>query len=93
GCSDGGDGNGDGDEKKTTSSSQVPSGLESFYAQKPSWKKCDDGFECATVQVPLDYSHPSDEKVGISVIRLPAEDQSQRIGSLLTNPGGPGGSG
>ncbi|GAA1848353.1 alpha/beta hydrolase [Actinomadura bangladeshensis] len=93
GCSDGGDGNGDGDKKKTASSSQVPSGLESFYAQKPSWKKCDDGFECATVQVPLDYSHPSDEKVGISVIRLPAEEQSQRIGSLLTNPGGPGGSG
>ena len=93
GCSDGGDGNGDGDEKKTTSSSQVPAGLGSFYAQKPSWKECGDGFECATVQVPLDYSRPSSEKVGLSVIRLPAENKSQRIGSLLTNPGGPGGSG
>ncbi|MFB4308248.1 alpha/beta hydrolase [Actinomadura sp. GTD37] len=88
GCSDG-----DGGEKETASASSVPAGLGSFYGQKPSWKNCDNGFECATVQVPLDYAKPSGEKVGISVIRLPAEDKSKRIGSLLTNPGGPGGSG
>ncbi|WP_396454770.1 alpha/beta hydrolase [Actinomadura sp.] len=91
GCSDG-DGN-DGGDKGTTSSSTVPAALAPFYDQKPSWKDCDDGFQCATVQVPLDYAEPSGEKVGISVIRLPAEDESDRIGSLLTNPGGPGGSG
>ncbi|MFA1546722.1 alpha/beta hydrolase [Actinomadura chokoriensis] len=89
GCSDG---DGDG-ENKTTSSTSVPSGLESFYGQKLSWKGCDKGFECATVQVPLNYAEPSGDKVGISVIRLRAEDGSRRIGSLLTNPGGPGGSG
>ncbi|MFI0486013.1 alpha/beta hydrolase [Actinomadura sp. 9N215] len=86
GCSD------DGGERATASAS-APSGLESFYKQKPSWKDCGDGFECATVQVPLDYTKPSGGKVGISVVRLPAEDESDRIGSLLTNPGGPGGSG
>ena len=88
GCSGGGDG-----KKDTASASSVPAGLGSFYGQKPSWKGCDDGFECATVQVPLDYAKPTGDKVGISVIRLPAEDKSDRIGSLLTNPGGPGGSG
>ncbi|TDC43052.1 alpha/beta hydrolase [Actinomadura sp. KC345] len=86
GCS--GDPGGEG-----TASATVPAGLASFYGQEPSWKDCGNGFECATVQVPLDYSKPSGEKVGISVIRLPAEDNSERIGSLLTNPGGPGGSG
>lgn len=86
GCSDSG-----GEEQ--TAPPPVPAGLESFYSQKPAWKDCDGGFECATVQVPLDYSKPSGDKVGISVIRLPAEDNSDRLGSLLTNPGGPGGSG
>ncbi|WP_243719189.1 alpha/beta hydrolase [Actinomadura sp. KC06] len=86
GCSD------DGGESATASAS-VPAGLGSFYKQKPSWKDCGDGFQCATVQVPLDYTKPSGGKVDIAVIRLPAEDESDRVGSLLTNPGGPGGSG
>ncbi|WP_131732418.1 alpha/beta hydrolase [Actinomadura formosensis] len=83
----------DGDEQEASPSTSVPAGLGSFYGQKPSWKGCGNGFQCATVQVPLDYAKPSGEKVDIHVIRLPAEDKSNRIGSLLTNPGGPGGSG
>ncbi|WP_167761912.1 alpha/beta hydrolase [Blastococcus sp. CT_GayMR19] len=43
--------------------------------------------------VPLDYGDPQGEQIGISVIRLPAGDPSQRLGSLMLNPGGPGGSG
>lgn len=83
-----------GDAKnESTPPADVPAGLDSFYGQKPTWKGCGDDFQCTTVQVPLDYSKPSGEKVGISVIRLPAQDKSARIGSLLTNPGGPGGSG
>ncbi|GAA4223309.1 alpha/beta hydrolase [Actinomadura meridiana] len=78
---------------EAASSARVPAGLESFYNQKPSWKNCGDGFKCATVQVPLDYAEPNGAKVGISAIKLPAQDKSDRIGSLLTNPGGPGGSG
>ncbi|HTN80052.1 MAG TPA: alpha/beta hydrolase [Acidimicrobiales bacterium] len=50
-------------------------------------------FECATLQVPLDYGNPSGEKISLALIRQPATDPSKRIGSLLTNPGGPGGSG
>ncbi|SNS49516.1 alpha/beta hydrolase fold [Actinomadura meyerae] len=91
GCSGGGS-DADGD-KKDTPPAGVPVELRAFYDQEPSWKSCDNGFECATVQVPLNYAEPNGAKVGISVIRLPAEDRSDRIGSLLTNPGGPGGSG
>ena len=41
---------------------------------------------------PLDYDHPRGAQIALSLIRLPASDPAQRIGSLLINPGGPGGS-
>ncbi|MCT9929793.1 alpha/beta hydrolase [Planotetraspora sp. A-T 1434] len=65
--------------------------LQPFYSQSPAWADCGDGFQCARVKVPLDYTKPSGERIDISVIRLPAT--GKRIGSLLINPGGPGGSG
>ena len=61
------------------------------------WSHCyrDFGFpfECATVQVPLDYSDPGAASIGIAIVRLPASDPANKIGSLFFNPGGPGGSG
>jgi pimeloyl-ACP methyl ester carboxylesterase len=50
-------------------------------------------FECATVQVPLDYSNPGVAAIAIAVVRLPASDPARKIGSIFFNPGGPGGSG
>lgn len=50
-------------------------------------------FECATVQAPLDYNAPNRATIGIALVRLPAGDPDNRIGSLFLNPGGPGGSG
>src|SRR4029450_8011830 len=58
-----------------------------------SWSPCRDGFQCATVRVPLDYDQPGGAKIGLSVIPLPAGAPKQRIGSIFVNPGGPGGSG
>jgi pimeloyl-ACP methyl ester carboxylesterase len=43
--------------------------------------------------VPLDYDQPNGASILLSLIRLPATDPDHRIGSLLVNPGGPGGSG
>ncbi|WP_169948920.1 alpha/beta hydrolase [Microbispora sp. H11081] len=65
--------------------------LRPFYAQRPDWRDCGDGFQCAKIQVPLDYEKPTGERIDLSVIRLPAT--GKRAGSLLINPGGPGGSG
>jgi len=45
------------------------------------------------VKVPLDYAHPDADAINIALIRKPAIDRSNRIGSVLTNPGGPGASG
>jgi pimeloyl-ACP methyl ester carboxylesterase len=74
-----------------TAASAPSAALQPFYSQKPDWADCGDGFECAKVKVPLDYAKPSGDQIEISVIRLPAT--GQRTGSLLINPGGPGGSG
>jgi pimeloyl-ACP methyl ester carboxylesterase len=57
------------------------------------WQDCSDGFECGVLNTPVDYDEPDGETVGIALIRLPATDPDNRIGSLLFNPGGPGGSG
>jgi pimeloyl-ACP methyl ester carboxylesterase len=57
------------------------------------WADCKGGFQCATVEVPLDYAHPAAGTIGIAISRKPATDTSRRIGSVLTNPGGPGASG
>lgn len=69
----------------------VPENLEEFYSQEVTWEECEDDFACATVKVPLDYSDPDRESIDLAVIRLDASGDAR--GSLLVNPGGPGGSG
>ncbi|GAB3062701.1 alpha/beta hydrolase [Intrasporangium mesophilum] len=67
--------------------------LAPYYTQHLDWKPCNQ-FECATLLVPLDYSHPDPATdLGIKVLRVKAGDQDHRLGSLLINPGGPGASG
>ena len=41
----------------------------------------------------MDYADPALRSLHIALIRLPATDQKHRLGSLVINPGGPGGSG
>lgn len=53
-------------------------------------------FGCAKLDVPLDYSQPTSQTtLSIFVVRMHLDRQqsSDRIGSLLVNPGGPGESG
>src|SRR6056297_2785228 len=40
-------------------------------------------FECTTVQVPLDHDEPRGGTISISMVRLPALDPANRIGSLF----------
>lgn len=56
------------------------------------WRNCGGSFQCATLEVPVDYTKPEGAKLSLALVRLPARDQSKRIGSLLANPGGPGAS-
>lgn len=59
------------------------------------WQPCADAPEvqCATLEVPLDWSDPDGPTTYIGLARRPATDPEHRIGSILMNPGGPGGSG
>ena len=64
------------------------------------WSACEDAgnaavpLECATLQVPLDHADPDGAQIDIAVARSASAGQSaDRIGSLVFNPGGPGGSG
>ena len=51
-------------------------------------------YDCATVSVPEDWNNPGNGKTfDIAMIRVRSQTQHDRIGSLLINPGGPGGSG
>ena len=57
------------------------------------WSDCGNGFQCGTIDVPRDYTDPSGPIVKVGLNRVAAKDPAHRIGSLVINPGGPGGSG
>jgi pimeloyl-ACP methyl ester carboxylesterase len=85
--------------------SDVAPGLERFYDQQLAWGPCapfattpddlavfaDPRFDCARMEVPLDYADPDAEVARIGLLRQRADGEP--IGSLVFNPGGPGGSG
>ncbi|KAL5639319.1 hypothetical protein ACGC1H_006734 [Rhizoctonia solani] len=62
-----------------------------------SWTDCPDSpiTQCAFFNVPMDYSNPENNlTVSIFMRKLPARvPENQRLGTILTNPGGPGASG
>lgn len=76
-----------------TASVPVEPGLEQYYAQRLDWRGCGADEECADLTVPIDYANPADGELTIKVLRVKARKQGDRIGSLVVNPGGPGGSG
>ena len=80
--------------------SDVPSDLRPYYEQPLRWESyeslqdADERFvdlQYAVVQVPLDYANPQAGELGMYVYRAPATGRSQR--AIVTNPGGPGGTG
>jgi pimeloyl-ACP methyl ester carboxylesterase len=78
---------------ETTASSPAASPDEAPTVKPARWTDCGGGFACAEIRVPRDYAAPSNGYLNISIIRAAATKPATRIGSLLINPGGPGGSG
>jgi pimeloyl-ACP methyl ester carboxylesterase len=79
--------------------STIAMGLSATSEAKPrlAWQPCTGpvaslglGFECARFRVPLDYRHPRRDSIRLGLIKLPAADPGNRIGTLFFNPGGPG---
>ena len=69
----------------------APEELRSFYSQEVSWTACEGKLQCAKIKVPVDYSKPDGDSIEIAALKMPAT--GNKTGSLLVNPGGPGGSG
>jgi pimeloyl-ACP methyl ester carboxylesterase len=69
----------------------APADLREYYGQRVSWESCEQEFQCASIKVPLDYEKPDGDSIEIAALKLPASGNKK--GSLLVNPGGPGGSG
>ncbi|GAA3012995.1 alpha/beta hydrolase [Streptosporangium longisporum] len=76
----------------TTTDSTTTSGAMTDSATI-SWRPCGEqaGAECGSVEVPLDWSAPAGPAIELSVVRRRATDPGARVGTLLYNPGGPGG--
>jgi pimeloyl-ACP methyl ester carboxylesterase len=70
----------------------APSGADRFYDQQLTWT--DEGalLDSTVVEVPLDWSDPGGDTIEIAIMRHQST-AAKPLGSLLMNPGGPGGSG
>ncbi|MGW6007960.1 alpha/beta hydrolase [Streptomyces sp. NPDC055210] len=83
----------------SSASTTTATGAKTAPASGPlRWGPCPEGtstphLECSTLEVPLDYRDPDGRQIDVAVSRLASQKPSQRRGVLLTNPGGPGGSG
>jgi len=58
------------------------------------WSRCESGARalCATAEVPLDYDDPTGPTILLDLLKVPALDSANKLGTLFVNPGGPGGS-
>jgi pimeloyl-ACP methyl ester carboxylesterase len=59
------------------------------------WAPCQDdrAVECGTLRVPVDWNSGYGASIDIALARRRATNPATRIGALVVNPGGPGGSG
>ncbi len=76
----------------TPTNEEVAPELEPYYSQVLEWSSCGSGLQCATAIAPQDWSNVSAGDIELALVRQPATS-GNRVGSLLVNPGGPGGSG
>lgn len=49
--------------------------------------------ECATIDLPLDYTNKSSTSFTLPVVRVPSNSSTPLNKTIIFNPGGPGGSG
>ncbi|WP_446666123.1 alpha/beta hydrolase [Flexivirga sp. B27] len=76
--------------ESTSAAAGTPADLSKFYDQKLDWSDCGDA-KCADLTVPVDYADPGGKTIKLAIDKVPATGDAK--GSLVVNPGGPGGSG
>jgi pimeloyl-ACP methyl ester carboxylesterase len=70
-------------------------GEAASHAAPIAFSPCEDdpSLQCGTLRVPVDHKRPNGEGLDLAVIRAPAASPKDRLGTIVLNPGGPGGSG
>ncbi|NJQ01858.1 alpha/beta hydrolase [Streptomyces zingiberis] len=80
----------------------VPAAADEPRAARVTWDTCPEDvvaeaaptvLQCATVPVPVDHTDPEGERIDLMISRLAGTKPEKRRGTLMLNPGGPGGSG
>ena len=71
---------------------ETPTTLAAYYSQVLQWQSCYENYQCADLLVPIDYTELKTGTFQISVLKYPTTSE-KKLGSLIVNPGGPGGSG
>jgi pimeloyl-ACP methyl ester carboxylesterase len=86
--------------QRTQTSATQPTTTQLGQPAELTWSSCVDdlaaaaGLECAVLEVPVNPAKPSGPSTELALIRQTSTGSaSERIGSLVINPGGPGGSG
>ncbi len=79
--------------RRATTARATPTPTATRAPGELAWEPCFYDYECATLDVPIDYSGAVKGTMEVPLLRVPAADPDERLGVLLVNPGGPGGSG
>ena len=75
----------------TSTGEEADADLERFYDQELTWRNLGGGVDETRITVPLDWDAPTGDTIELAIARHNASRDS--MGSMLMNPGGPGGSG
>lgn len=74
--------------------------LLKYYAQKVTWGSCEPfGYgsekkiQCAYAIVPMDYTKPNGPTIAVGMLKVLSQAGDKKLGTVFTDPGGPGGSG
>jgi pimeloyl-ACP methyl ester carboxylesterase len=67
-------------------------GMARYEKQRLDWESCGHGISCSKMLVPLNYADPDGTAITLLLAKRSATG-SKKLGSLIINPGGPGGSG
>jgi pimeloyl-ACP methyl ester carboxylesterase len=95
-----------GDDDETAASSSATAGEAATEAEPIDWNDCstqidpiiagrpgadrDLAFQCGTTTVPVSYDDPDAGTLQLFLVKATLAGQTDRIGSLVVNPGGPG---
>ncbi|MFD7656567.1 alpha/beta hydrolase [Actinosynnema sp. NPDC059797] len=76
-------------------SAETPGAEATAGAGRVEWAPCEElaEVECGALSLPIDWERPRGERFDLAVARRKATDPTKRVGVLVINPGGPGGSG